>query len=468
MSLLSCIFANRFVRSVHQDIRTALQSLFDKLQSSLQKHVPEAINAVPKPASIHVMAVWTSIVSLGKWLSLDLPQQVLVFGQPLARKVASLPSGSEGWTLAASASLSLMWVELSCVADEAKRSRLDLAFASYVLYVARSHESAVVELDDSVSTAVKALNPDDYGYVLELLIEALRGKQPGPPLTLPLLHAARVLLSNYPQNSLKHTQTFASECISIFNNYAAYISGAPDVILEVLRFVASYCTDRPAALRQSDLPLIFALLSNYLRPIRPTTPTTAPAVFHAITTITGALIRLRRDLLTATLPHLSLVLRQLLLALRRPRPQLGRRQFDALAKTFPSWIDPRNPLGAEEAAALARVLEALTTKTIPRTHKSGATNAGDASAAKATSLAPVFSRHSAPVLAAYADAANDPLCITPAEVRKALQPGLFALCGMLNEHTRDAMMVASLDAAGKVTMKALWREFERQRYVGKG
>ncbi|KAL1682050.1 Urb2/Npa2 family-domain-containing protein [Schizophyllum commune] len=453
--------------SVHEDVRRSLQSLFDKLQSSLQKHVSEAINAVPESASIHAMTVWTSIVSLGKWLSVDLPEQVLVVGQPLAWKVASLPSGSEGWTLAASASLSLMWVELSCVDDEGKRSRLDLAFASYVLYVARSHESAVVDLDDSVSTAVKALNPDDYGYVLELLIEALRGKQPGPPLTLPLLHAARVLLNNYPQNSLKHTQTFASECISIFSNYAAYISGAPGVIVEVLRFVASYCADRPAALRQSNLPLIFALLSNYLRPIRPSIPTTAPAVFHAIITITGALIRLRRDLLTATLPHLSLVLRQLLLALRRPRPQLGRRQFDALAKTFPSWIDPRNPLGAEEAAALARVLEALTTKTIPRTHKSGAA-AGDASPAKATSLAPVFSRHAATVLAAYADAANDPLCITPAEVRKALQPGLFALCGMLNEHTRDAMMVASLDAAGKVTMKALWREFERQRYVGKG
>ncbi|KAL1691938.1 Urb2/Npa2 family-domain-containing protein [Schizophyllum commune] len=453
--------------SVHEDVRKALQSLFDKLQSSLQKHVAQAIGSIPESASIHVMAVWTSIISLGKWLSTDTPEQALVFGQPLARKVATLPHQSEGWNIAASASLSLMWTELSCVMHEGRRGRLDLALASYVLYVSRSSESAVGELDDSISTAVKTLPPADYGYVLELLIEALRGKQPGPPLTLPLLHAARVLLNNYPQNSLKHTQTFASECISIFNNYAAYISGGPDVIDEVLRFVASYCTDRPAALRQSDLPLIFALLSNYLRPIRPATPTTAPAVFHAITNITGALIRLRRDLLTATLPHLSLVLRQLLLALRRPRPQLGRRQFDALARTFPSWIDPKQPLGAEEAAALARVLEALTTKTIPRTHKSGAA-AGDASAAKATSLAPVFSRHAAPVLAAYADAANDPLCITPAEVRKALQPGLFALCGMLNDHTRDAMMVASLDAAGKVTMKALWREFERQRYVGKG
>ena len=160
MTSLSCIFADRFVRSVHQEVRTALQSLFDKLQSSMQKHIVEAINAIPEPASIHVMAIWTSIASLGKWLSLDLrtfirpynisitlillpAQQVLVFGQPSARKVASLPSGSEGWTLAASASLSLTWVELSCVADEAKRSRLDVAFASYVLYVARSPESGL-------------------------------------------------------------------------------------------------------------------------------------------------------------------------------------------------------------------------------------------------------------------------------------------------------------------------------------
>jgi hypothetical protein len=39
---------------------------------------------------------------------------------------------------------------------------------------------------------------------------------------------------------------------------------------------------------------------------------------------------------------------------------------------------------------------------------------------------------------------------------------------MINEHSRDAMMVSALDAGGKATMKALWKEYEKQRYVGKG
>ncbi|KAL1740551.1 Urb2/Npa2 family-domain-containing protein, partial [Schizophyllum fasciatum] len=87
---------------------------------------------------------------------------------------------------------------------------------------------------------------------------------------------------------------------------------------------------------------------------------------------------------------------------------------------------------------------------------------------RAESLAKAGARHAAPVLAAYADALNDPLCAMPADVRRALRPGLFALCEMLNEHTRDALMAAALDAAGKAAMKALWREYEKQKYVGRG
>jgi len=39
---------------------------------------------------------------------------------------------------------------------------------------------------------------------------------------------------------------------------------------------------------------------------------------------------------------------------------------------------------------------------------------------------------------------------------------------MLNEYARDALMVSALDASGKAVMKGLWREYEKQRYTGKG
>jgi len=63
---------------------------------------------------------------------------------------------------------------------------------------------------------------------------------------------------------------------------------------------------------------------------------------------------------------------------------------------------------------------------------------------------------------------NNPFCVLPAAVRKELQPGLYALCGLLNEYSRDALMASATDGGEKAVLKALWREYEQQRYVGKG
>ncbi|KAI6138800.1 hypothetical protein BKA82DRAFT_4231072 [Pisolithus tinctorius] len=54
---------------------------------------------------------------------------------------------------------------------------------------------------------------------------------------------------------------------------------------------------------------------------------------------------------------------------------------------------------------------------------------------------------------------NDPLYILTLDVRRELEPGLFSLCEMLGEYNRDVLMTL---------MKSLWREYEKQRYVGKG
>lgn len=148
--------------------------------------------------------------------------------------------------------------------------------------------------------------------------------------------------------------------------------------------------------------------------------------------------------------------------MRQPKPQLGGKQNTLISDTYPSWINIREPLGDLEAKALSRLLETLSSKTIVRTYSSSADST------KAESLAKPFSKHSAFVLTAYIDAASDPLCILPTAVRKGLQPGLFALCDMLNEHDRDAMMLTSLDATGKVIMKSLWKDYDKQRYVGRG
>ena len=210
-----------------------------------------------------------------------------------------------------------------------------------------------------------------------------------------------------------------------------------------------------------DLGSIWSLLSKFLTGSQDHDNETSTTIFHSILAVVGAVIRLRRDLVILMLPHLGMVLRQLIMSIRGMRSQLGSKQSKVVADTLPKWINPSCPLSTDEGKALARLLVTLTTKSIIRSH------IPSADTHKAESLARPFSKHAAFVLKAYIGVMNDPLCVVSLELRKELQPGLFALCDMLNEHSRDALMV-TLDVGGKATLKSLWKTYEKQRYVGKG
>lgn len=278
---------------------------------------------------------------------------------------------------------------------------------------------------------------------------------------------------------MKVTQEYMTHCIRRFVNHSPFYQGCLALRLQVLDFIAHHCFERvriviqclgnvahsiqSATLRSLDLSSIWLLLFKSLSSSHEHDETTSTTTFHTIVGIVSALIRLRRDLVVCTLPHLGMILRQLIMAIRQLRPQLGRKQSKLVTDTLPMWINAASPLGTEEGKALARLFTTLTSKSIVRTHQTSSANNQ-----KAESLAKPFSKHASYVLKAYIDAMNDPLCILPLDLRRELQPGLFALCDMLSEHSRDAMMVSLLDAGGKVIMKALWKEYEKQKYVGKG
>lgn len=163
----------------------------------------------------------------------------------------------------------------------------------------------------------------------------------------------------------------------------------------------------------------------------------------------------------------------MLLSLRGCQPNLGAKQKALVMNTQPRWVSSTLPLGGEEAKALGRLLESLTVKTVVRTQSATTTAAASASfhqeVQKAESLSRPFSKHAAYVLKAYIEAMSDPLCAMSLEVRKELKVGLFALCGMMNVHSRDALMVGGgFDVVGKTILKAIWKEWEVSRYVGKG
>ena len=190
---------------------------------------------------------------------------------------------------------------------------------------------------------------------------------------------------------------------------------------------------------------------------------TTGAIYEHIVSIATALVRQRRDLVVTSLPHLSAILSRLLEILRTVRLDLGARQRRSVTDTLPSWINPALPLGTDNAKSLARLLTSLTTKSVVRVLPSRADPTG-----KAQSLTQPFSKHAPYVLTAYLRALSDPLCQFLPSIRRELEPGLFALCDMMGEHGRDSIMAAMLDGGGRTMLKILWKEYEKQRYTGKG
>jgi hypothetical protein len=221
-----------------------------------------------------------------------------------------------------------------------------------------------------------------------------------------------------------------------------------------------FTRNKPATLRFIDIGSIFIIMFRLLQGSENRDEKSTPEIFHKIVASLSALIRLRRDLVIPVLPHLVAILRELLLLTRSCRPQLGSKQTAMVMRVKPRWITVEEPLGSVEGRMLSRLLEALNVKTVIRSHTANEVQ-------KAESLAKPFSKHAAYVLAAYIEALNDPLCVLGMEMRRELEPGLFVLCEIMGEHARDALVV-TLDASGKATLKLIWKEYEKQRYVGRG
>lgn len=190
-------------------------------------------------------------------------------------------------------------------------------------------------------------------------------------------------------------------------------------------------------------------------------PETDTSLFHDVVSALSALVRLRRDFVLCGLPHFGALLGRLIMCLRTPRPQLGGKQHKIVMDSLPRWINASKTFSSEESKALTRLMTTLQTKTMIRAH-------GIADTQKPESLARPFAKHAAYVIKAYIETVTDPLCQMSPLVRKELQPGLFALCDMLGEYSRDALMVSALDAGGKIVMKTLWKDYEKQKYTGKG
>lgn len=277
---------------------------------------------------------------------------------------------------------------------------------------------------------------------------------------------------------MKVTQKHTTNLLRLFVNRQDLWHTDVSTSLEICKFISGVCAERvghpprlltmahvspqPATLGPGDVMLTWTIMSRLLSDSETHNPSTSTDIFREIVGIAGALIRHRRDLVLPGLPHLSMILRRLVAMVRATRPGLGAKQARAVANSLPFWANIREPLGAPEFKALSRLLVSLTTKTAIRLVGSAQENQ------KMESLARPFGKHSSYVLIAYVQAINDPLCVVHAATRKELSPGLFALCDMLSNHDREAMMLSALDGGGKTVMKTLWNDYRKQKYVGQG
>lgn len=453
------------------DVVSRLSSLFEHVLDQLHPILRRlAASDVVEPDEIvnytDMLLLWSCAIAFGKYLhrpnnpSPGLGTQII---QAIGPSFLSRGSEDARIVKVCSAMHVVLVSELRFYSGEEESdnrgSHLQRIITTYVAFAPSSIERC--DFDENMARLFRTLSPSDFSSCLQFVFEALSAGGTELEMMTRLIRLTSLALHNAPQNTLKTIQAFDKKCLDVFVSNAK-LSGAHITRSSMLIFISELCSKRPASLRLQNVMSIWVLLSRFLAGSKAHDTVTDTVPFQHIVSVLSSLVRLRRDLVVTTLPHMSNIMRQLIFALRSPRPILGAKQFAIVADSLPAWINPSRPLGVEESKELSRLFTSLSAKTFVRVH------GPSAEIQKPESLARPLSKHVACVLQAYLDVLNDPLCVLAADIRRELQPGLFVLCDILNEHTRDALMVSALDVGGKAAMKGLWREYEKQRYTGKG
>ncbi|KAG6866798.1 hypothetical protein C0991_008734 [Blastosporella zonata] len=441
------------MRQLHQTLSMAIYPRISAFNLGID-------SAESRRTYTNMLTLWHSLLCLKKWLggAEDSPPSLV---SEHISKLLTWQDKTSALDQTRVTIVAILLEELNFCPAKDRPSRLDSLLAGYTYTYRFLQPSARQQADSSLAKLCSNLSASEFSQALDLIADELK-RNDSSEARIQLLQISAIIVRNHPQGTLKQMQTFLTRYLQTFLSWPGLFDGPIELRIQTLEFLVQYCTEQPAVLRAVDMGSIWSLLTNFLAGSRVHDNVTTLEIFHHIINIISALIRLRRDLVIHTLPHLGNVLRQLLMTVRAVRPNLGSKQTSLVTDTLPRWINTEHPVGVEEAKALARLLETLTAKSMVRN------NVSNMETQKAESLTKPFSKHAAYVLKAYISAMNDPLCLLPSEHRRELQRGLYAICSMISDHNRDALMVGALDAGGKTTMKTLWKEYEKQRYVGKG
>ncbi|GAB1523895.1 hypothetical protein RhiTH_007046 [Rhizoctonia solani] len=318
-----------------------------------------------------------------------------------------------------------------------------LLIAAFTLNAQSRDIDTSLGVEDSFGDACRRISAEQHGNLTNEIVTLLSEPETNLSYRVATIRMASLAIRFAPEGTSKARRKSTTAALHALARLPLLV-----VFQEAsAKFVAEICTDRANALTASDMAAIWILLD------RATTSTEEIFLrtYSAIVASLNSLVRFRRDLLTPTLAQLEALLARLIRILRlRTSHALDAPQRSAESQATLS----------EKATELARLLVGLSTKTVVRLSGSNKPE----QATKAESLARPFARHAPYLLVAYSESAAD----MSTAVRNALKPGLFALCVMCGIPARDMIMVTMLDTVGREVFGALWREWEAQKYTGKG
>ncbi|KAH7108380.1 Urb2/Npa2 family-domain-containing protein [Auriculariales sp. MPI-PUGE-AT-0066] len=338
--------------------------------------------------------------------------------------------------------------------------------AEYITSASRLAPAEVISIDEPLKHIFKSYDVRPYEALLDSLRRAFLALScAGTEDVRWVLRLARLVAGNAPEGVFKlvrrQTRFYLSACV----NGGTLDHPSAAVRLEALQLVEQTCRERPISLQLTELGDIWMIFGRILAPTSVHDDETTHAFFQSIVSALTVVVRLRQDLILATFPHFTYILRRLVFALQSPRPQLGSRQLREVTDQLPRFVtvQPNGTgcLGLDSARSLARLFSAIIAKS---------TTAHRAKGTETTSLARPFTHHSPAILLAYLTVLSGPLGMLPLEMRNELEPGIFALCAACGDRGRDSIMAGTagtpLDASGKTIFKTLWKEYEKQNPEG--
>ncbi|KAJ3508060.1 hypothetical protein NLJ89_g5963 [Agrocybe chaxingu] len=299
--------------------------LYNTISPPLLRHISSITTKSIQQANIsnlvHLVTGWHSILCLDKWLGPPGMTTPPCIGRSLAAvSIFSTKAQSAERNIQVDElcllTHSILLQEVDCKAEVDREEYLDVIVAAYIAFAQVLQVDSLKRMDAYLAKICRKIALPDYTHLLSTVSDSLSTANVNPASQLRhLVQLASLLVREHPSHSLVHTQKFMTKCIAIYTGCSVFVEGPQNLRLQVLDMLAQHCSDQQAALRSLDVAGICLLISKFLAPSKDHDEATQPEIFRQIIMIARPLIRLRRDLVILSLPHLGLILHQLLLSL---------------------------------------------------------------------------------------------------------------------------------------------------------